>query len=204
MQYQAYFWDFDGTLYDTYPVMVRAFGEALRQANIKVDLQEAYTIMRQASLSTAFAHYVNPEQLAALKVQYQKLEASLADEVKPFKGAKEICQKIVAQGGQNFLLTHRDQSALAFLKRDGLLPLFTDFVTSKQHFARKPDPASLNYLLQKHQVSLTQAVMVGDRQLDVLAGQNAQIASVLFDPDNLIQATDWQPDIRIELLTDLK
>lgn len=204
MDYQAYFWDFDGTLYNTYPIMVKSFVEALALEKITADIQEAYTIMRQKSLSDAFLLYVdNEKKRSYLKQKYQQIEKSLANEVFLFDGAREVCQKIVDQGGQNFLLTHRDQSALAFLKRDGLLPLFTDFVTAQQHFARKPNPASLNYLLHKHQINLAKAVMIGDRKLDVLAGKNAQIAGVLFDPDEMIVIDNWQPDQKISSLYEL-
>ncbi|HAX98844.1 MAG TPA: phosphoglycolate phosphatase, partial [Candidatus Atribacteria bacterium] len=35
MKYTEYIWDFDGTLFDTYPVMVKAFQRALRELGIE-------------------------------------------------------------------------------------------------------------------------------------------------------------------------
>ena len=37
MEYKNYFWDFDGTLYNSYPGMVRAFVETLKTQEIELD-----------------------------------------------------------------------------------------------------------------------------------------------------------------------
>ncbi|WP_252893536.1 hypothetical protein [Lentilactobacillus senioris] len=44
---------------------------------------------------------------------------------------------------------------------------------------------------------------MGDRELDVLAGHNANIASSLFDPDGLIVQTG-DPEIRVAAMPELK
>lgn len=46
-------------------------------------------------------------------------------------------------------------------------------MTGDAHFPRKPNPASLNYLCTKFGIIRTEAVMVGDRPLDVEAGRRA-------------------------------
>lgn len=56
MTYQSFFWDFDGTIFDTYPIMVQAFMLALTQqrvSEIELDEQDIYETMRQHSLGTA-------------------------------------------------------------------------------------------------------------------------------------------------------
>ena len=35
--YQEFFWDFDGTLYNTYPGMVEAFMDVFEQKGVKLD-----------------------------------------------------------------------------------------------------------------------------------------------------------------------
>lgn len=101
------------------------------------------------------------------------------------------------------MLTHRNESAKEILKRDGLLEYFKDFVTADDNFKRKPDPESLDYLLDKHQIDRKTAVMVGDRTLDVDAGHNAGIAGILFDPDGLIKADSCRPEQQIKTLKEL-
>ncbi|WP_178197380.1 HAD-IA family hydrolase [Ligilactobacillus sp. Marseille-Q7487] len=207
MKYTDYFWDFDGTLYNTYPQMTKAFVKTLEQVGVVVDKKQAYQMMRQKSLGETFDYYLkkNPQlsfSKSQLRKRYQVIEQNILLSMQPFAETKEVCRQIVAGGGRNFLLTHRDQSALKLLQRDGLFTLFTDFVTAQNHFARKPNPESLNYLLDKNEVDRSKAVMVGDRKLDVLAGHNAQIAGILFDYDDLLQV-DFMCERKIKNLNEL-
>ena len=115
--------------------------------------------------------------------------------------AAEALREIVRQGGRNYLFTHRGPSALRCLKDDGLADCFTDHVIRPDGFPAKPAPDALMYLMEKHGVNQQSAVMVGDRQLDLDAGKNAGIETVLFDPDGYYK--DATPDVRIAKLTDL-
>lgn len=186
-------WDFDGTLFDTYPFMVTSFSKALQAHNIdqiEINPDAIYEQMRIHSLGSAITKYsarfgINQDSL--LK-SYQTFEHEEVELAKPFAGVKANLQKIVDNGGQNALLTHRNQQALALLERYDLKQFFTDFVTSDNHFKRKPDPESLNHLIQQLALKRAETAMVGDRELDVQAGNNAAITTILFDPDYLIDS----------------
>lgn len=201
--YTTFFWDLDGTLYDTYPQMVRAFAETLEQLQIPADRAHIYRLMRQDSLGVAFDWYA--ARFAVTRVQlearYYPLEKQL-QQPQLFAGVREVLTAVVAAGGRNFLLTHRNDRSLTFMHHDGIMGLFTDYVTADQPFPRKPDPTSLNYLIDRNRVQRSGAVMIGDRNLDVEAGHRAQIDGILFDPDQLIQATS-HPESRIEKMTTL-
>lgn len=202
--YQAYFWDLDGTLYDTYPQMVNAFAQTLFHFQITPNKTTIYTIMRQTSLGKAFDYYAEQHNLnrSELEQIYYPLEQRL-QKPKLFDGVRSILQLVVQNDGQNYLLTHRDRSAMKFIEHDGIRSLFTDFITSEQPFPRKPDPTSLNYLIDQHQVDRSKAVMVGDRNLDVQAGHNAGIDGILFDPDDLITITET-PEHKIHTMQELR
>lgn len=190
MRYQNYFFDFDGTLYDTYPGMVKAFCEAFLEQGRKLDPKEVYQVMRSESVRAAYRRYMIPAlNEAKLHATYKKLEARFQSEARPFPGAQMLLEKIKENGGQSFLLTHRDKSALALLKRDGLAELFCDFSTAADGFKRKPDPEALEYLISKYDLVASQSVMIGDRSLDIEAGHNALMAGILFDPDEMITPT---------------
>lgn len=188
--YQEFFWDFDGTLYNTYPGMVEAFMEVFKQKGVDLDKDEVYRHMRQTSLGKTFAYYRTQNDVAEepteLREEYNPIEAKLEDEMKPFDGVKEVLAKVVANGGHNYLMTHRDKSSLEMLAKFDLAKYFTDSVTAEKKFPRKPDPASLNSLVEKYDLDPQNCVMVGDRVLDIKAAHNAKMSGILFDPDNLI------------------
>ncbi|WP_338211283.1 HAD family hydrolase [Lactiplantibacillus paraxiangfangensis] len=201
---REFLWDLDGTLLDTYPAMVAGFQRAVTNLGGTVDRQEVYTMMRQHSLGYAQAEIATRFgwDKAVLKAGYQKYEPMLQVAPASFEGAKAVLQRVQEVGGHNYLMTHRDQSAQRYLQRAGLATYFTDAVTAAQPFPRKPDPAALNYLLDKHHVDRKAAVMVGDRNLDIEAGHNAGIAGYLFDLDHLIDVTS-QPEVQVVSLTAL-
>ncbi|CAJ1228132.1 HAD family hydrolase [Lactiplantibacillus xiangfangensis] len=201
---REFLWDLDGTLLDTYPAMVAGFQRAVTNLGGTVDRQEVYTMMRQHSVGYAQAEIATRFgwDQAELKTGYQKYEPMLQVAPAAFDGAKAVLQRVQEVGGHNYLMTHRDQSAQRYLQRAGLATYFTDAVTAAQPFPRKPDPAALNYLLDKHHVDRTTAVMVGDRNLDIEAGHNAGIAGYLFDLDHLIDVTS-QPEVQVASLTAL-
>ncbi|WP_252899112.1 HAD-IA family hydrolase [Lactococcus fujiensis] len=90
---------------------------------------------------------------------------------------------IQENGGQNFVLSHRDESTIEYL---GLLTsVFREIITSKQSFARKPNPEAILYLVSKYHLNPAETVMVGDRPLDVEAGRNAGVQTLLFDENEL-------------------
>ena len=74
MEYKNYFWDFDGTLYNSYPGMVRAFVETLKTQEIELDSTEVYKIMREASVRKAFKLYGKNIDIPKLRQMYHSFE----------------------------------------------------------------------------------------------------------------------------------
>lgn len=199
MLYKDYFWDFDGTLYDTYPTMVEAFVQVFEDNQVKVNKIESYEIMRRHSVGDAIEKYCEDVELdkKTLRKKFNKYDSELLQKVVAFQDIKILLAEIVNNGGRNFLLTHRDESSIKILQRDNIDKYFTDYVTSKNKFPRKPNPGSLNYLIKKNQVNRKNAVMIGDRNLDIEAGHNAQIDGILFDPDNIVNVSS-NPELQIK------
>ena len=46
MNKKNYIWDFDGTLFDTYPAMVNGAIKAMKELGINVQKEEIYPIMK--------------------------------------------------------------------------------------------------------------------------------------------------------------
>lgn len=208
MRYQQLFWDFDGTLVNTYPGMVQAFGEALVACGVndfEIDQEDIYRTMRQHSLGRAYQRFtaeyqVDRERLTKI---YEQLAAPLLPEATAFAGAAELLAAVTAAGGRNFLLTHRNRRALDRLAALNLDQFFSGYVTKDDDYPRKPDPTSLLALCQQYDVDKATAIMIGDRNLDVAAGHRAGMAGALFDPEHLI-VDESQPEVRVTRLADLQ
>ncbi len=192
MKYHAFFWDFDGTLFDSYPRIARALQKALRDFGIGAPYDEVFDRVK-VSLRHATTHYgalcgASSEQLtAAYRVHADEEPMEL---LLPYPGAARVLQGIVQNGGQNYMFTHRGMSTYAAISCHGLGAWFTDYVTSADGFPAKPAPDALQYLMKKHGLRPVDCIMVGDRDIDLDSGKNAGMAGALFDPDDYYPAYD--------------
>ena len=175
-------WDFDGTLFDTYPVMAEAFRISLKKVGIEETVAEILSYMK-ISMSTAVNHYIgkykiNDDFYAHFEILNDKMQK---ETVKPYAEIPAICKSIKENGGANYIFTHKDDSVYMYLEKYHLSEYFTESVTISSGFARKPSPDAILYLLDKYHIPKTDALMVGDRELDTLSANNAGISSCLFD-----------------------
>ncbi len=200
-EYRCFFWDFDGTLYDTYEGIVRAVKKGMDEMGLDhsgIDiLSLAKTTLRQAC--ETLAGHDRADELLSHYFMHAQDEGP--ETMKPFPGCEEALRSVVEAGGVNYLYTHRNNTALEALKNDGLIDLFRDFITYEAGFPDKPAPDALNWLIDLHRLERRECVMIGDRVIDAQAGRNAGIASALFDPDGYFSESD--ADYRFMKLEDI-
>ena len=180
--YKHIIWDFDGTLFDTYPVMGSIFKNLLEEEGIVESLDEILKHMK-VSMSYALQHYEKKYHIRNTFIdKYNTIridwEINLS---KPYTGIEEICRCIHNSGKSNYLYTHRGESAIILLKNYNLYDYFTDFITSQHGFERKPSPKAINYLVDKYNIIHDEAIMIGDRDLDILSAKNAGIHACYFN-----------------------
>lgn len=179
--YTHIIWDFDGTLFDTYPVMAGVLRDMLEEIGIHEPLE---AILRNMKVSITYAMKVYGDKYGITAsflqdVNQRSREAELK-RCKPYEGINELCKYIASTGRFNYLYTHRGETAIRFLKKYELYGYFRDFITSQQGFPRKPDPEALNYLARKYDMKREETLMIGDRDLDIMAAVNAGIKSCYF------------------------
>ena len=192
MIYRHFFWDFDGTLYDTYGRITRACVNALQALGAAASFDGVYPVVKR-SLDTCYRVFAEPKGIshAAFQDAYHLYSESEGPEsIRPYPGAREMLQAVIEGGGKNYLYTHRGGTAFRWLSYDGLTELFADLVTRQDGFPAKPAPDALNFLIEKHGLDRAECVMLGDRDIDLDAGKNAGIACALFDPGHFYDDYD--------------
>lgn len=180
-----YIWDFDGTLFDTYPAMVDGAWQALKDFGISMDKKEIYFKMKKYSTS----YLINESNLNAREFNelFNRYEKESTEVSRPFPETKQVLEMLKDNGGRHFILTHRlTESTWGLLKEHRLAHLIEEVVGIDQDFPRKPDPASLNYLIDTFHLERTDTMMIGDRRLDIEAGKNAGVATCLYDIDHFL------------------
>lgn len=179
-----FIWDFDGTLYNTYLVMMDALMQALEEFNLQLDYHEVYKTIKQESIRHLVQELKLPE--GPFNQLFHYYEKRILTESFPYNDTKETLKLLQADGGRHFILTHRTvDSTWHLLKRDLLDNAITDIIGSDSGYPRKPDPTALNALVEQYELSREQTLMIGDRRLDIDAGKNAEVATCFYNQDHL-------------------
>ena len=180
-----YIWDFDGTLFDTYPAMVDGAWQALKDFGISMDKKEIYFKMKKYSTS----YLINESNLNAKEFNelFHRYEKESTEVSRPFPETKQVLEMLKDNGGRHFILTHRlTESTWGLLKEHRLAHLIEEVVGIDQDFPRKPNPASLNYLIDTFHLERTDTMMIGDRRLDIEAGKKAGVATCHYENDHFL------------------
>jgi len=175
-----FIWGFDGTLFDTYPVTIRAMGSALREFGRDCDPTECMAAMLDtigAALDLYALRFGIPrEELTASFDRH--CAAALEDlEARPMEGAREVLTAIREKGGKNYIFSHRRTGEIRpFLDKYGLTDLFGDLLgPDSEGFARKPAPDGILRLMVRHGMTGENTLMIGDRDCDLGSARNARI-----------------------------
>ncbi len=196
-------WDFDGTLFDTYPAIVAAFQEAIAELGYEVAAVEVERLVK-----VSFTHIltvlgerfgVEPE---ALGERFYTIYLAMPPESQPpFPGAQEVCEAVVRRGGKNGIATHRRRASLeALLEAHGMRHLFCALVTHDDGLPRKPDPAQFEAVLRRCGMERAHTLGIGDRDLDIGAAKAAGLTTVFFGHNPHTVRADYEIESLWELM----
>ena len=182
---KLFIWDFDGTLFDSYPIIIATLRAALQEYGHDCDPVEAMRLMLQ-NIGVAQHYYadkfgiVYEDLIETYYSHHNRLNPQLAAE--PMADVEKVLKKICESGRKNYIFTHRKCSTTAqYLEKYGLSQYFTEIVGPEApNFAYKPSPDSLLYLMDKYGMTAEDAVMVGDRDCDLGSARNAGMGTVHF------------------------
>lgn len=163
-------WDFDGTLFDTYPAYVdtvlRVFPHIREQFSYEDILRE---------MKVSFSHGFRYLGLSASEeALYRQQNLALPPQLlKPFPDV----EKVLARADVNVIMSHKERVVIeAVLKEHGLFDYFTEIVTPEDGFPRKPHAASYRYLHDKYALD----VAIGDRALDLMPAKAVGMKTIMF------------------------
>ncbi len=179
------FWDFDGTLMDSYPAMVRAFIAGAAEFGIGITPERTLTLMKNCL--THCCEVVGEENGVAPAELVHAFRRHEAEELRRglplMPGIEQALRTLHDLGVKHYVATHRDLVCRELLEQANVLPLFDGFVTGEDRLPRKPAPDMLHHLIRTHGLDPAECLMVGDRPLDTESGRNAGVLSALIDPE---------------------
>ena len=193
LRYKQIIFDFDGTLSDSYPSFVKAMKTVMQRYGIEKSAEEIYLLLKKYSTAYVFDTCGFGEFKSDAKRQFRELsDELLRSEATPMAGAENILRFIAENGGYSYIYSHSGDIVLSNVKRWGLEGYFQDYQLGDTEFPRKPAPDALLNLMKKNGLNADECVMVGDRDIDILAGKNAGVAGILMDTEG------YYPQLSVE------
>lgn len=205
MKFNHFIWDFDGTLFNTYPSIVqtiivvakKSFKKELHYEKVKELCQKSLIhCLNQVSKELNIKSEILQELFSR---EYTKIKES---EQPPFNGTLEILELIKKKGGKNYIFTHRGKLSLnKLIKYYKVNDLFEHIITNEDKFQKKPDPSAILYLIERYQIPKPSLLLIGDRDIDIQAAKAINIKSCYFNTEGLNHPLS---DFNIQNLVDLK
>jgi phosphoglycolate phosphatase-like HAD superfamily hydrolase len=176
-------WDVDGTLFDTYPAIAKAFRAAMNDLG-----KDAASDWIEGLAKISLSHCA-----ATLAGQYHLNEADIdqafgrhydrirPEEQPPFPGVIAVCKHICAIRGKNVIVTHRSHEGTnELLAANEMTDYFAACLARDDGYPKKPQPAAFEAILKTCDLPREETLAVGDRDIDVLAGRAAGIFTCRF------------------------
>ncbi len=177
--YNTFIWDFDGTIFDSYPHITAAMYKMAHRCGIEGSPKEMRDSL-EVDYKTAYADFnLTEEQIIEFR-GYER-DTELEPKIVPFRKSEMVLKAVCDAGKKNYIYTHRaKESTFFYLEKFGFMKYFEDFITADDGFLPKPNPNALNFLATKCGIDVKKALMIGDREIDVLAGVNAGMTGCLI------------------------
>lgn len=180
--------DFDGTLVDTMPSVIRGLGEAVRVGTGRnIDAQELLRSFGPAPRDV-LRRWMPAERVPAALQHWLDFQAALPPSaLAPFPGIPEMLEALRTHGVRIAIFTGRDRASTeAILRAHGWWETYfkTDTILAGDDgLPTKPRPEGLSALLERLSFTPAQTLMVGDHPYDMQAGHAAgcKTAAALWD-----------------------
>ena len=201
----AFIWDLDGTLLDSYGIIVNSLYDVYKEKGAEIDKQE---ILKEVIGESVSSFIMKMEKRFGipfddLKDRYSYISGNEKLNIKAMNNAKEILEYLHGKNIPNFVFTHRGVTTETVLKNIGIYDYFEEIVTSLNKFKRKPDPEGINYLINKYNLNKDSTYYVGDRKIDIDCANNAGIKSIMFIPSESVANKTGKETIIINDLLEL-
>lgn len=196
-------YDFDGTLFDTYPVFAEALLIFLERHGIKSDYDTAYARLKVTVGHALHSYGFTGDLYRPANKEFMSIYWELAKtKQKPLPYVPEILEYAVENGKRNYIYTRSGKEVRDLLDAFGLTDKFTFIIDATMDFPTKPNPAALNWLAEEFSLDKSKCLMIGDRDLDTDSGINAGMSSCLYDPEGFYSHAS--ADYKINSIDELK
>jgi pyrophosphatase PpaX len=178
MKKKAVFFDIDGTLLDTHEYIYQAFEHSLGKNHKPLSREVLKTIMGKP-LEECYRILTKLEEVNHLMKSHQEFQVINPGLVKPFPNTISTLEHLKEKGMLIAAITTRAGSTVKQTLDQTEISHYINYLVAFEDVVNpKPDPEGIRKALTYFEVKPEEAIMIGDSDVDVLAGQNAGVTSV--------------------------
>lgn len=211
MSFTTVLFDLDGTLSDPYEGIIGGIQYALESVALHEDDPEKLRRYIGPPLRQTFALYgFDPEACEKLVDKYRELYlVSGIHQNVPYPGIESVLKALFEHGVKIVLASCKPEDACRqILDEHGFLPYFTDVVGATLDKTLDTKPAIIGAALSRLGITgdgLSQTLMVGDRDMDILGGHenHIQAAGTLYGYGTRDELSSVGADFLVEKPEDL-
>ncbi len=193
MSMPAFIWDLDGTLFDSYGVMVSSIVDTMNGFGVQLDYNKVHEFVIRYSVNKFFVEISKNTgiNIDSIRASYNLISSNRVFDITLMNNARDALYALTLKRYRHFVYTHRGLSSNVLIDHFNMRHVFEEVVTSQNEFPRKPAPDALNYLISKYYLDRENTYYVGDRILDMESANNAGIKGILYlKPNGVGETTD--------------
>lgn len=183
---KACIFDLDGTLGDTLESLVYSVGKTLEE----MGLSQITDDQCRSFIGNGARYLIQHSIEAAGDVGASRLEEGMEvysrifDEnctynAEPYEGIPELLNVLKEKGIKMAVLSNKPHKQTVKVVHAMCGNELFDYIQGqKEEFPRKPDPASVYYVVEQLGIPLEECLYIGDSEVDVLVGKNAGIKTI--------------------------
>ena len=191
---EAFIFDIDGTLADTYPLIMRAFNKfAMKYIGREWSIEEIVAQFGPPETEIIARQVDERSREEAIEYYYRGYE-QLHNGTLLYDGIPELMSELEERSIKLAIFTGKGRRSTAItMEKLGLAGRFDPVITGDDVGRGKPHPEGVLKAAEAMNASLERVAMVGDHRSDILAGRAAGVFTVGalwhgYDNDALLQA----------------
>lgn len=202
------FYDLDGTLVDTLEDITQAANHMLARLNAPPKPPEAIRPLIGRGISRLVAECLQTQDpkrikqgIAVYKAYYSE---HLLDNSRLYPGVLETLDYFKPR--IQVVLTNKPEDySRRLLTGLGIGGCFADVIGGDSRFPKKPDPASMRAVMEKHKIKPDEALFIGDSPIDIQTGRSAGVftATLTHGLARLEELLPANPDILLHSFKEL-
>lgn len=210
-RYKLVIFDLDGTLLNTLGDLAAAGNHALERMGYTLHEEEQYKHFVGNGIPKLIERILphgssDNDRQTAHTIFTEYYERHKSDRTAPYSGINELLIEMKAHGITAVCCTNKDHKFAAELMEQFFGSCIAETVGAGRGFPKKPDPATVKYLMEKYTQNGQAPLYVGDSGVDMQTALNAEVdcCGVLWGFRGRDELEKFSPKYIVESVAELR